>query len=107
MIIAVQVNKNEWDFFCPNKWEFDKALKIVGKELKANLDIYSKSSFRASSLDIELVKYVLSEKGIDFYNENEKETMISSGNDNENGRKLRVESSGDFSGGLLKAVNGI
>ena len=105
MIIAVEINKTEWDFFCPTKWEFNKALKIVGKKLKANLDIYSKSSFRASFLDIELVKYALSEYGIDLYYENEKETILSFDNDTENTHKLPVASSGNYSDTLRMAAN--
>jgi hypothetical protein len=92
MIIAVEVNKMEWDFFCTDKWELDKALEIVGDELKMGLITHSKFSFRAPLTDIKSVTDALFENGIDLYYENEKETMISFDNYTENTRGLPIAS---------------
>jgi hypothetical protein len=77
MILAVEVNNKELDFFCPDKSEFDTATEFIREELKINLDFYSKSSFRAPSLDIALIMEVLSEIGIDLFYESGKGSMAS------------------------------
>ncbi len=86
MILAVEVNNKELDFFCTDKSEFDTASEFLKEELKINLDCYSKSSFRTPSLDIALIMDVLSEIGIDLFYESGKEFTSSFGNYSENTR---------------------
>jgi hypothetical protein len=75
MILAVEVNNKEWDFFCTDKSELDTASEFIGEELKIHLERYSPSSFRTFSVDISLIKEALSEIGIDLFYENENETL--------------------------------
>jgi hypothetical protein len=86
MILAVEVNNKEWDFFCTDKSELDTASEFIGEELKIPLERYSPSSFRTFSVDISLIKEALSEIGIDLFYEKEKESLTFFGNHTEHER---------------------
>ena len=106
MIIAVEVNENEWDFSCTNKFELDNVLELGWDKLKIIFLNCSKLSFRASLSDIKMLTKALSENGIWLYADKRKEVMMSLNDFAENDYKLPFAKSENAFEKLLSANTG-